>query len=340
MKSIKIGAALTIFIGLCIFLARLFAPDYTVASLFETADSKEFKGAIFERNGEICRFDYSGRKIAILDGGGMYDPVLCPDKTRILYRRSVFETAGNALQFGIIDMNGKPVLTMTIESEVSNDILDCRWLSDTAVGITTHINPSTSEFFIYDAASGKVTGHYIGYLFAQIPDTEKIIYAENVPHWSDETVYHSFAVDEKTIYTSDILDARLYPPVFSEDVTKSAFMEGLPNSDGENGKEKWRIITADFDKNNMMLTNISSIEVPPEISGTLAFDSNNNLCLVNGNLLQVYDKNTSTFKQKEITADVPDRSEELKYFEELQKAVTKYWGDDSLEKINHINWIF
>lgn len=337
MKSIKKGVLLYTFIVLCIIFTGLLAADYTITSLLKTANRGKIKGAIFERNGEICYFDYSKREIIVLDGGGKYSPVLSPDKTRILYRRSVLDTEGNTLQFGIIDINGKAVLDITIESELSNDIIDCQWLSDTVVGITTHINPSTSEFFSYDTVNGKAIGHFIGYSFTKIPNTEKIIYAKNIPHWSDEAAYHSFVVDEKILYTSGILDARLYPPVFSDDLTQIAFIECSPNPSNE--EEKSRIIIGDFDYNNLVLTIISSIELPYGISGHLTFDSNNNICLINDNLLHLYDKGISSFKQMEIAADLPNNTGESMYLEELRNAVAEFWDDASPEEINNISWI-
>lgn len=337
MKRVSKKVILIVFIILCTTCATALASGIDITSLFLTAKSMGLRDAVFEREGEICYFDYSEGKIIIIDDeGGKYSPVLSPDKTKILYRRSVLETEGNTLQFGIIDLNGKSILDITIDSELSNDIIGCQWLSDTTVGITTHVNPSTSEFFVYDITNGEMTQHYIGYSFAQIPNTEKIIYAKNVPHWSDEHVYHSFVVDGKTVYTSDALDAKLYPPVFSGDLTKIAFVEELPNTN--DGTETQRIITGDFDNGSITIKNIDKIDVPPEISGYLTFDSNNNVCVVNGNLLQTYDKKTESFNKKVITTDLRDSANDSKNFAELQKAVTEYWGDDSLDKINNINW--
>jgi|GEM_PF-1864203 len=338
MKQIKKGFIVTTFILLCITCAIIILSRINITPLFTAAGNNELKGAIFEREGKICFFDYSERKITIIDGGGKYNPLLSPDKTRILYRRSASETEGNVLRFGIIDLNGKTILDIAIDSGTSNDIIGCQWLSDTAVGITTHVNPSTSEFFVYDAANGKMTGHYIGYSFAQVPNTEIIIHAKNVPHWSDEPVCHSFEVNGKTVYTSDVLNAKLCPPVFSGDLTKIAFMEQLPGPGDKSSA--CRIITADFDKDNIAIRNIDCIDVPAGISGDLTFDSNNNVCVVNGNLLHTYDRNTSSFIQTLITTDLQDNESESEFFAELQKAIKEYWSDDSPDKINSINLIY
>ena len=181
---------------------------FSIESIFSTSKSKGYNDAIFERNGEICWFDYSEGSITILDRGGKYTPVLSPNRSRILYRKSVFETEGNVMQFGIITIDGEFLREIVIDSYLSNDIIGLQWLSDSTVGITTHVNPSTSEFFVYNVDTGEKIASYVGYAFAQIPNTDKIIHAENVPHWSDEPVYHSFVVDGKIVYTSDIIDAR------------------------------------------------------------------------------------------------------------------------------------
>jgi hypothetical protein len=336
-KSIILGSFICLV--LCLTGVSLHAAGFSITSVFLTAKSQGLNDAIFERNGEICYFDYSDKSITVLSKDGKYSPVLSPDKTKILYRNSVLETENNVMKFGIIDINGEQMQEIVIDSEFSNDILDCQWLSDTTVGITTHVNPSTSEYFVYDITSGEKTGYYVGYAFAQIPNTEKIIYARNVPHWSDEPVYHSFIVDEKTVYTSDVLGAKLYPPAFSKDLKKIAFIEDLPeSSDTKEAKVTQRIITADFDDSNLKLQNIRSIKVTPEIAGYLTFDENNNICVVNSNLLLKYDEKKSSFIQYKITTDLRDSARDSKNFAELQTAITKYWGDDSLEKINSINW--
>lgn len=334
MKQTKRRVILTGFTITCITCAIALASGINIPSLFMKDKNPGLRCAIFEREGEICCFDYSEKKIKIIDVGGKYSPVLSPDRTKILYRRSVLETEGNVLKFGIIDMNGKSVLDIAVDSELSNDILNCQWLSDTAVGVTTHVNPSTAEFFVYNITNGEMTGHYIGYSFALIPNTEKIIHAKNVPYWSDEPVYHSFVVDGNIVYTSDIPDAKLYPPVFSADLAKIAFIEQLPKSADK--EETQRVIIADFDKSSITITNINSINVPPAISGYLTFDSNNSICVAGSNLLQVYDNKTSSF----IPKATDFRGRDPKHFAELQKAVTEYWGDDSLDKINNINWTY
>jgi hypothetical protein len=333
-KSIMISVIACLI--LCTTCLSLYAAGINITSVFLTAKNQGLNDAIFERNGEICYFDYSEKTITILADGGKYSPVLSPDKTKILYCNSVLETEGNVMQFGIIDINGNVIREIAIDSEISNDILNCQWLSDTIVGVTTHVNPSTSEYFVYDVTNGEKIGNYVGYSFAQIPNTPKIIYAKNVPHWSDEHVYHSFVVDDKIVYTSDVLDATLYPPVFSDDLTKIAFIEKLPES--SDTKEAQRIITGNFDKSSLTLQNIRSIEVTPDIAGYLTFDENNNICVVNSNLLLRYDEKTSSFIQEKITTDLRNRASDSRNFADLQTAVTRYWGDDSLEKINSISW--
>lgn len=310
---------------------------FSIGSIFSTAKSKGFNDAIFERNGGICYFDYSEGAITVLARGGKYSPVLSPDKTRILYRNSVLETEGNVMQFGIITINGELLREIVIDSEQSNDIIECQWLSDSAVGITTHVNPSTSEFFVYNADTGEKISNFAGYAFAHIPNTETVIYAKNVPHWSDEPVYHSFVIDDKIVYTSDILGEKLNPPVFSSDGTKIAFVEKLPESSDTEALQ--RIITGNFDYRSRTLNKIQRIDVPPEISGYLIFDENNSICVVNNNLLQRYDEKASKFIVNKISTDLRDRSSDTKSFAALQTAVTKYWGDDSLDEIHSISWI-
>ena len=311
---------------------------------YAAATNKGVYDAIFERNGEICYFNSTDDTITIIANGGKYYPALSPDNTRILYLRSALETEGNVLQFGIVNLKGEQLLDIIIDTEFSNAILNCGWLSESSVCVTTHVNPSTSEFFIYDSNTGDMTERLVGYSFTPIPDSEDVIYAKNVPHWSDESVYHSYIVNGKIVYTSNILNAKLSQPIFSKDSSKIAFVEDLsgldlfaPDKGYEDGLDQ-RIIVADFNVNTKTINNIERIDVPIEITGNIYFDDNNNIRISKHNFLQAFNDTNETFDISIFNTNSHDRVNDLKLFADLLESVNKQWGDTSLDEINSIIW--
>jgi hypothetical protein len=341
MKKIIIVNIMALLI-FCIIFISAFASSFSISSIFSTAESKGLDDAVFERGGEICYFDSDDKSISILAGGGKYVPVLSPDKEKIVYQNSVFAAETSIMQFGIIDINGEFINEIVVDSFISNEITGCMWLSDSTVGVTAHVNPSTEEYFVYNIYTGEMLRNYVGYSFAKLPNSENMIYAKNVPHWADEPMYHSFMINDEIVYTSEVLGATLGTPIFSDDSAKIAFVEDLSTYDDfhDSGKEAFKqsIIIADFSEDDMTIHDSRRITVPSEIVGFLSFDQNNSICVVNNNLLQKYDEKRATFISTEITTDFRDSAIDASRFSDLFTIVNEHWGDDSLEYINNINW--
>ena len=183
---------------------------------------------------------------------------LSPDRSKYLYGKSENQDGKTVLTIGVIDAYEYHRPTeFRLNTETSNEIVKVCWLSDALVGAETHVNPSTGEFFVYDLETGQEVKHYIGSSFAVIPGTSHVMYEENVPHFSNEDVCHSFFIDDQKVYTSDWLNARLGKPTFSKDLTKVSFLEQRYDLDVS------REVTCDFDLQTLTLSNIR-ISIPTQ----------------------------------------------------------------------------
>lgn len=183
---------------------------------------------------------------------------LSPDRSKYLYGKSENQDGKTVLTVGVIDAYEYHRPTeFRLNTETSNEIVKVCWLSDALVGAETHVNPSTGEFFVYDLETGQEVKHYIGSSFAVIPGTSHVMYEENVPHFSNEDVCHSFFIDDQKVYTSDWLNARLGKPTFSKDLTKVSFLEQRYDLDVS------REVTCDFDLQTLTLSNIR-ISIPTQ----------------------------------------------------------------------------
>ena len=322
--------------GVCFAASGFAVPQkFSLFTDFNEAD------AVFGWNGEILYFDSKSGDIKVLSSEGQYSPLLSPDHTKILYRKSVFETDNFALIFGAIDMSGNTVFDVTIDTPFSNDILGLQWISDSLVGITTHVNPSSSECFVYDVGKEEFVKRFVGNSFAVIPGTDLVMYEKNVPHWSDEPVRHSFLIEDTVVYTTESVNIKLSTPIFSPDLTKVAFIEtpvGSVQSDNSVNQTS-KLVICDFNPDALLLQKADSISIDAEISGQVAFNEKNDICLVGANAIYWYNKESNSFVQEVADTILRNNAVDSKKYTKLQKAITDLYGDTSLENIYSINWI-
>ncbi|MBE6632384.1 MAG: hypothetical protein E7623_06770 [Ruminococcaceae bacterium] len=247
--------------------------DITAGTTYET-EEEPVTPTVFEKDGSIYLSDGKSDKAELLSSGGRYMPSLSEDGTKVLYAKSMFETPGNAIVFGIMDIEGKDIIELTVECTNNNTLTSVEWISDRLVGVETHVNPSTSEYFVYKVSEeGRLAAAYTGLFFTPIPNTEKVVYRENVPHFSEEPIYHSYMIGEKKVYTSEKLNAELGAPVFSDDLGKMAFIETA-----EDGRT---LVICDFDFAKLGVKVKRTIPLEQDISGELCY-RNGAFCMVDG----------------------------------------------------------
>ena len=342
LRKKRIGALFIILILFCTFTGVCVAADiFKIPRLFSLTKDEETSNAVFEMNGEILHYDSEQNEITIISTGGKYTPLLSPDNTKILYRKSVFEIENGALIFGVIDLKGNSISEIKIDTEFSNEILDYMWISESLVGVTTHVNPSTSEYFVYEIFEQKLINSFVGNSFTTIPGTKLVMYEKNVPHWSEESVKHSYIIENEVVYTSDSVDMLLGVPVFSDDMTKIAFIE-TPNNvrnnyDGDNAMP--RLVVCEFDKSSLSVQKRNSINIDSQISGYVAFNDRNEICIVNATDIYWYNEDTDSFVQESVITNLRDGATDSGRYTKLQEAVKTLCGDDSLDNLHSINWI-
>ena len=172
------------------------------------------------------------------EGYPKYDETLSPNGKYILYSHSPFDTykdGERGLMIGVSDIEGNLIHSITVDTIYSNDILGVEWINDSYFAVTCHVNPSTSEYFIYSMESGEESAYYNGYSFSVIDnsDVPKIMYAVNVPHDFGDKAYHSYAINGEVVYTSENMGATLSNVTVSKDKRKLAFVESFIYEEGK-----------------------------------------------------------------------------------------------------------
>jgi hypothetical protein len=96
-------------------------------------------------------------------------------------RRMAFVAQPN-LNIDVIDFQKKEWNTYPLP-ELSGGIMNTEWISDSRLGLKTHINPSTNAYMVLDAENGEWQEQYYGGGFTRAGD--HFYYFETSPHFSD-----------------------------------------------------------------------------------------------------------------------------------------------------------
>lgn len=171
------------------------------------------------------------------------------------------------------------------------------------LAIETHVNPSDSEFFLYDIMTKEMLQQYVGGAFWVIPGTDHVLYEESVPHFSSEPIKHALYLDEQKVYTAQREDYRFEGLVFSEDHSRVAFLEKYVGPEELPEEKRARsafIVMCDLTVGNpAMKERIVIPAVDPDRVQTLFFLEDNEFCMMKDGKVYSCDWN-SLFREAEI----------------------------------------
>lgn len=308
--------------------------DNVRSNVFVTSKSLGLYNAIFDYEGIIYFYDHNEEEIIPIskEEKKKYSPAVSFDENKILYRFAMADTDWK-MTIGIMDFNGNVLFQTIIESTFSNEIVKLEWLTDTVIGITGHVNPSTCEYFIYDISVKKEINRYAGYSFSPIPGTASIIYVENVPHGFADKAYHSYVFNKKVVYTSDIMGATLSEIVFNENLTKCAFIESY-NKDEQSVQT---VNIAKINLNESYFNVYDKIEIPPAISGILKIDTDDKIYIQNNDLTFGYNSSSRIWEEYSFISDTRDAATDKIKYSDFYYVVKK--AGIELEKVNDLTWI-
>jgi hypothetical protein len=146
----------------------------------------------------------------------------------------------------------------------------------------------------------------------------------------------SFVINDTIVYTSSIISTWLAPPTFSTDGKKMAFVERAADC---GTAEFNQIVVCDFDLKTSTVQSIDKIAIPNGVSGTFSVNDEGDIFVKSGESLFSYDRNSKEFIESMIPKEKLDGDVDPQQIQRFQSAITKEFGDDSLENIGNINWI-
>lgn len=317
--------------------------ELTVVPLEDTLVEKidlsvEKNGAFFNTDGKLFYYDALTDSVVQIasEGYPKYNAQVSPNGRYILYNHSLVDThknGKNELMIGVCDFEGNVIHNLTIDTMHSNDILAIEWINDNYFAVTCHVNPSTSEYFMYSMENGEQTAYYNGYSFtvidnADIPD---IMYAVNVPHGFGEKAYHSYAINGEVVYTSESMGATLSKVSVSDDKNKLAFIENFAFDSEEYG----RPLLVLMDKVDGTICLQRKIQIPQNVHGYLSFDEENNVILTDGNKLFKLDEKNE-FELNYIMSNEEAKEEDI--VNRFKDVTIEKIGFDLYSDISNVVW--
>jgi len=238
-----------------------------------------------------------------------------------------------------MDMDGNMLLEITVQDCSSNDIAGLEWIDNDRIAVAGHVNPSTNQYFVFDAATGKELSRYAGGPFVPLPDGSGILYGQNMPHWRprDIDVHYSLMVEDQVIYTVPDAGCPINEVAISLNMHTIALYVRSPLDD--EGSISDKLVVAEYDKEARTVKSSYEVEIPYGVGGYLSFDEAGNVCFVNKYEMYTLSGKDGSFIVTEILTDMRDMQNDPIQHANLQSAVTKYFGDKTLEDIFDITWI-
>ena len=265
-------------------------------------------------SGEITPFVNQGlKKIGITPS---------PDGKLLAYQYALADTP-DELRVGVLDMQGKPLHEMSHANPICNGDPSLEWISDERFLMEGHINPSTSEYFLFDAKSGTETASFASYRVLPLMGGKTLLYAENVPHGGAAYVQHTLMIDDEIVYTAKEKGELFGDLAASVNSREIAFiLEPLDVPDGQD--ERRKLVIAEYDEKKQTLKQTYETRIPQDADGTLTFDAAGRVCLVQGETQYVLSRKDGSFTAEAVTAKPDAPPPELE--KQLRADFAKYLG--------------
>lgn len=329
-----------IFLAAFATIAALYNQDALAKTLIKkhmlsTEEKRALTKAVFEKEGSIYMYDEQTQNISQLgeDTNPKFLPVMSPNKSKIAFAYSGEKNPEYYVKLGILDLKTNKEKAIKVDDYYTNQITYIEWLDDVNVGVEGHINPSTSEFFIYNSNTGELVKKYTGSLFTVLPDRNSILYKGVIPFFSEKQSPDTLYINDMLVYKSNDISANIGYPQISPDVDKIAFIES--NQSSENGT----LVEADLDMDTKTVKNIKKLVIGNEVHGKLKFDEQDYLRIEDDQTTYKLDEDkkalikTNTAKDEDYEKMVADKHEKL------DSAVKKMFGDnEGFDTVNNLRW--
>jgi hypothetical protein len=341
IKRMNKTSLLTILIVALIFLlgfvfrTEVYGMVEKATKILSKEERKQLNKSVFEKDGILYLYhEKSGKITSLLDDGvPKYNPVISPDRKKLAFVYGELEPNYNEMTLGVLDLKNKSVQPLVIKSKNSNMVMYVEWIGNDKVGVEGHVNPSTSEYFVFDVISGQYIKQYLGSLFTVMPN-EMILYRAHIPHGGETKVKDELVLEDTIIYTSDEKETSLGYPQLSPKHKKIAFIER--NDEAVNGK---KLIVADFDYNLKKISNTKKINIPEDIHGDLLYDTTDQLYVVGKEKKYKLNETKGHFEETQLEENQEYKEEFKTKMKGFNAAIEARFGSDvEPGEFKHVQW--
>ena len=159
------------------------------------------------RDSEVWLIQESQPKQLTHDGKAKLRVLLSPAGDRVAYSEQCPQSEECIPAVVILDLDGKrlgsvqPVPQSDTAVSPCMSILAFTWAGENGIAVECHINPSLSEYFETEIATGQTTRDLLGYDFTPSPDGKRVAHVGWIPHFAPPFAQSNYLqLDHLTIY--------------------------------------------------------------------------------------------------------------------------------------------
>ena len=337
--------------ALCLFLSifALMAYSNKISKLKNTSENKdnipsentEIKGEeqipvntkitkiAFVKNNNVYLYDEINEQIkSIGDSSKSKDLlVVSPDKTKIIFRYFNQESATYPPHIIVYEIKTGSLIDIAIDNKDVQQIIELKWMDNTNILVTGHINPSVSGYAVYNIKNKKELISCVGTIRDITINNKNILYS-NTPHIFPLAKANLYLNGNKIFEVTNDKE-QIHDGVISKDGKMIAFRSWVDNAVDPNDEASAYLNIAKISIDGKSISNFKKISISTDTNGDMEFDDKNNISIISNEFIYKL-KSDKLIKVNNLEQKKPELSSQQ--LEKFKQVLAKQFTEDFISE--------